>query len=90
MEDNEAKRIYFVTPTYTRPVQVADLTRLGQTLLHVKHPQWILVEDSYSRSPVVSDLLKRLGAVTWKIYLFFVFTFSKRLTCQYLSKILMK
>ena len=87
VEDNEAQRIFFVTPTYTRPVQVADLTRLGQTLLHVENLHWILVEDSLSCSPVVSDLLSRLGAVTWKkLFTFFVFTFSKRLACQYLFK----
>lgn len=29
--------IYFVTPTYPRREQIAELTRLGQTLMHVRN-----------------------------------------------------
>jgi len=53
--------IYFVTPTYTRSVQIAELTRLGQTLSTVRSLHWILVEDSAKCNPVISELLKRLG-----------------------------
>ena len=53
--------IYFVTPTYTRSVQIAELTRLGQTLSTVQSLHWILVEDSSKCNPVISELLKRLG-----------------------------
>lgn len=55
--------IYFVTPTYTRPVQIAELTRLGQTLKGVSALHWILVEDSDRCSPVIGKLLQRLGTL---------------------------
>ena len=41
--------IYVVTPTYARPVQKADLTRLANTLLHVPALHWIVVEDANAR-----------------------------------------
>lgn len=53
--------IYFVTPTYARPVQMAELTRLGQTLVSIPALHWILVEDSPSCNPVIGMLLRRLG-----------------------------
>ncbi|XP_056383514.1 galactosylgalactosylxylosylprotein 3-beta-glucuronosyltransferase 3 [Hyla sarda] len=49
--------IYVVTPTYARPHQRAELTRLSQTLLLVPALHWILVEDSAERTSLVSDLL---------------------------------
>ena len=51
--------IYFITPTYARREQVAELTRLSQTLLHIKNLVWIVVEDSKSCSYVVSNTLLR-------------------------------
>lgn len=33
--------IHVVTPTYSRPVQKAELTRLANTLLHVPNLHWI-------------------------------------------------
>ncbi len=51
--------IYVVTPTYKRPTQMADMTRLAQTLMHVKDIFWIVVEDSYNKSVGVSELLFR-------------------------------
>jgi len=41
--------IYVITPTYTRPVQKAELTRLQNTLKHVPSLHWILVEDADSK-----------------------------------------
>jgi len=41
--------IYVITPTYARPVQKAELTRLQNTLKHVSALHWILVEDASSR-----------------------------------------
>lgn len=55
--------IYFVTPTYARSVQMAELTRLGQTLSSVQALHWILVEDSTKCNPVVGQLLRRLGII---------------------------
>ncbi|XP_044125916.1 galactosylgalactosylxylosylprotein 3-beta-glucuronosyltransferase 3 isoform X1 [Bufo gargarizans] len=49
--------IYVVTPTYARPHQRAELTRLSQTLLLVPAVHWILVEDSAERTTLVADLL---------------------------------
>ncbi len=39
--------IFVITPTYTRPTQMPDMTRLAQTLRLVKHLFWIVVEDSH-------------------------------------------
>ncbi|XP_036393133.1 galactosylgalactosylxylosylprotein 3-beta-glucuronosyltransferase 1-like isoform X3 [Megalops cyprinoides] len=53
--------IHVVTPTYSRPVQKAELTRLANTFLHVPNLHWILVEDSQRRTPLVSRLLHEMG-----------------------------
>lgn len=54
-------QLYVVTPTYRRVEQLAELTRLGQTLLTVPDLLWIVVEDADSCSPVVAALLDRMG-----------------------------
>lgn len=48
-----------VTPTYARWTQKADLTRLCQTLMHVRQLHWIVVEDAVSQTPLVTKLLRR-------------------------------
>ncbi|XP_026185087.1 galactosylgalactosylxylosylprotein 3-beta-glucuronosyltransferase 1 [Mastacembelus armatus] len=53
--------IHLITPTYSRPVQKAELTRLANTLLHVPNLHWILVEDSHRRTALVSRLLLETG-----------------------------
>ncbi|MGH0178024.1 UNVERIFIED_CONTAM: hypothetical protein FKN15_076561 [Acipenser sinensis] len=53
--------IYVITPTYTRPVQKAELTRLANTFLHVPNLHWIVVEDSPRRTNLVDNLLERSG-----------------------------
>lgn len=53
--------IHVITPTYSRPVQKAELTRLTNTLLHVPNLHWILVEDSQRRTTLVSRLLHETG-----------------------------
>ncbi|XP_053371560.1 galactosylgalactosylxylosylprotein 3-beta-glucuronosyltransferase 1 [Clarias gariepinus] len=53
--------IHVITPTYTRAVQKAELTRLTNTLLHVRNLHWIVVEDSPRRTPLVSRLLRSSG-----------------------------
>ena len=40
------KPIYVITPTYSRPVQKAELTRLASVFLMVPNLHWIVVEDS--------------------------------------------
>lgn len=51
--------IYVITPTYRRLEQIADLTRLAQTLTLVPSVHWIVVEDDDGLSPHVSELLER-------------------------------
>ncbi|KAF7642668.1 hypothetical protein LDENG_00253410 [Lucifuga dentata] len=53
--------IHIITPTYSRPVQKAELTRLANTLLHVSNLHWILVEDSQRKTSLVSRLLQETG-----------------------------
>ena len=49
--------IYVITPTYTRMVQKAELTRLSQTLRLVHNLHWILVEDSKNKTELVTNFL---------------------------------
>lgn len=51
--------VYMITPTYARWTQKADLTRLCQTLMHVRQIHWIVVEDAVSPTPLVTKLLRR-------------------------------
>lgn len=51
--------IFFVTPTYYRPSQKADLTRLFQTLAHVPNLYWIVIEDSEKASSFIAEILTR-------------------------------
>lgn len=53
--------IYFITPTYPRREQVAELIRLGQTLMHVPNLHWILADDSSICNPMIMDLLPKFG-----------------------------
>lgn len=53
--------IYAITPTYSRPVQKAELTRLANTFRQVARLHWILVEDAAARSELVSRFLARAG-----------------------------
>ncbi|XP_063220074.1 galactosylgalactosylxylosylprotein 3-beta-glucuronosyltransferase S isoform X2 [Bacillus rossius redtenbacheri] len=53
--------IYFVTPTYPRREQAAELTRLGQTLMHVANLHWIVADDSRICNSMLTHLLLRFG-----------------------------
>ena len=50
--------IYFITPTYKRLTQKADLIRICQTLMLVPNIVWILIEDDVSSSELVTNLLE--------------------------------
>ncbi|XP_042211405.1 galactosylgalactosylxylosylprotein 3-beta-glucuronosyltransferase 3-like isoform X2 [Homarus americanus] len=50
--------IYVISPTYARPHQKAELTRLKNVFLHIPALHWILVEDASHKSQLVSDFLK--------------------------------
>ncbi|XP_068209508.1 galactosylgalactosylxylosylprotein 3-beta-glucuronosyltransferase P-like [Palaemon carinicauda] len=65
-DDRNAKNepwppIYIITPTYKRTTQIADMTRMSQTLMHVPNLHWIVVEDALKTSDVVRELLVRSG-----------------------------
>lgn len=60
----ELPTIFAVTPTYSRPVQKAELTRLSQTIMLVPNVHWILVEDAVEKSLLVKNLLIRTGLIT--------------------------
>lgn len=53
--------IYAITPTYARPVQKAELTRLSHTLMLVPNLHWIIIEDAEGPSSLVANLLKNSG-----------------------------
>ena len=53
--------IYAITPTYYRSTQKAELTRLTQTFSHVTNFHWIIVEDAYNKSTLVTNLLAKSG-----------------------------
>ncbi|KAG5266808.1 hypothetical protein AALO_G00236460 [Alosa alosa] len=53
--------IYAITPTYSRAVQKAELTRLSNTFRQVPQFHWIVVEDSSPRTELVSRFLARCG-----------------------------
>uniref|UniRef100_A0AC35TJL2 Galactosylgalactosylxylosylprotein 3-beta-glucuronosyltransferase n=1 Tax=Rhabditophanes sp. KR3021 TaxID=114890 RepID=A0AC35TJL2_9BILA len=51
--------IIIVTPTYKRRQRLADMTRLSQTLGHLKDIYWLVIEDGPKLSRHVQQLLKR-------------------------------
>lgn len=57
----ETPIIYFVTPTYPRREQIPELTRLGQTLMHVPKLHWIVADDTDTCNTFLDRLLNRFG-----------------------------
>jgi len=53
----EMETIYIITPTYNRTTQMADLTRLVNTLWLVPKTFWIMVEDSNEPSERINRFL---------------------------------
>lgn len=53
--------IFVITPTYYRLTQIAELTRLSNTLSIVKNLHWIVVEDFKSTNQRVQELLESSG-----------------------------
>lgn len=60
--------IYAITPTYARPVQKAELTRLCHTFLLVPNFHWIVVEDATEPSNLVTNFLQRCGVVYTQLH----------------------
>ena len=53
--------IYIVTPTYARPQQKAELTRLKNAFLLVPSVHWIVVEDAPTKTALVTRLVDHMG-----------------------------
>ncbi|KAG7169038.1 galactosylgalactosylxylosylprotein 3-beta-glucuronosyltransferase P-like isoform X2 [Homarus americanus] len=49
--------LYIITPTYPRAEQVPELTRTGQTLMHVNNVVWIVSEDAAVATKAVVQYL---------------------------------
>lgn len=62
--------IYAITPTYTRPVQKAELTRLAHAFRQVPRFHWIVVEDSTTRTDLVARFLARCGVPYTHLHVF--------------------
>lgn len=52
---------FIVDKTFCRREQIAELTRLGQTLMHVQRLVWIVADDTESCNPLIDNLLSRMG-----------------------------
>ncbi|XP_055389340.1 galactosylgalactosylxylosylprotein 3-beta-glucuronosyltransferase S [Condylostylus longicornis] len=61
IEYNHLPIIYFVTPTYPRREQIPELTRLGQTLMHVPRIHWIVADDFDACNSNLDFLLNTFG-----------------------------
>lgn len=53
--------LYIITPTYRRPEQIPELTRMSHTLMLVKNVHWLVIEDATVATKQVTKLLKRTG-----------------------------
>ncbi|XP_036338514.1 galactosylgalactosylxylosylprotein 3-beta-glucuronosyltransferase I-like [Rhagoletis pomonella] len=53
--------IYAITPTYARPSQKAELTRLSHIFMLVPNLHWIIIEDANTTTSLVRNLLTRAG-----------------------------
>ncbi|MFH4980011.1 hypothetical protein AB6A40_006720 [Gnathostoma spinigerum] len=51
--------IIVVTPTHYRLERIADMTRLSQTLMHVRNIHWIVIEDANRTVDLVERILQR-------------------------------
>ncbi|XP_050530043.1 galactosylgalactosylxylosylprotein 3-beta-glucuronosyltransferase S isoform X2 [Daktulosphaira vitifoliae] len=53
--------IYFITPTYPRREQIAEIIRLSQTLMHVPRLYWIVADDRPDCSEQLKIILPEFG-----------------------------
>nr|XP_034175899.1 galactosylgalactosylxylosylprotein 3-beta-glucuronosyltransferase P-like isoform X2 [Osmia lignaria] len=53
--------LYIITPTYRRPEQIPELTRMSHTLMLVKNVHWLVIEDAITATRQVTRLLERTG-----------------------------
>ncbi|XP_011304883.1 galactosylgalactosylxylosylprotein 3-beta-glucuronosyltransferase P [Fopius arisanus] len=53
--------LYIITPTYRRPEQIPELTRMAHTLMLVENVHWLVIEDANVPTEQVTKLLNRTG-----------------------------
>ncbi|KAK0168596.1 hypothetical protein PV327_002377 [Microctonus hyperodae] len=53
--------LYIITPTYRRPEQIPELTRMAHTLMLVENVHWLVIEDAKIATEAVTKLLNRTG-----------------------------
>lgn len=51
--------LYIITPTYRRPEQIPELTRVAHTLMLLKNVHWLVIEDATVPTKQVTRLLER-------------------------------
>lgn len=64
LQENVIERVpplYIITPTYRRPEQIPELTRMSHTLMLVPNLYWLVIEDAKEKTPLVTQLLERTG-----------------------------
>lgn len=61
VKNRQIPPLYIITPTYRRPEQIAELTRLGQTLMHVPNLHWLVIEDAKEKTSSVTTYLLKSG-----------------------------
>lgn len=59
--EEPSQPLYIITPTYRRPEQIPELTRMAHTLMLVKNVHWLVIEDAIVATEQVTKLLKRTG-----------------------------
>lgn len=59
--ESDLPPLYVITPTYRRSEQLAELTRLSHTLMHVPNMHWLVIEDAMVKTPLVEELLQKTG-----------------------------
>lgn len=80
---NNIPTIYMITPTYSRWTQKADLTRLCQTLMHIKHLHWIIVEDSEIKTDLVTRFLNRCSVSSTQLNIRTIKELQRKVRIQY-------
>ncbi|KAG5330206.1 B3G2P glucuronosyltransferase, partial [Acromyrmex heyeri] len=60
-EESFEEPLYIITPTYRRPEQIPELTRMAHTLMLVKNIHWLVIEDATVATKQVTTLLERTG-----------------------------
>lgn len=63
-QDSSQERLeplYIITPTYRRPEQIPELTRMSHTLMLLENIHWLVIEDANVATSQVTRLLERTG-----------------------------